>query len=102
MSNILESHYDGALDTIQQLKLKIKDRQIVSVDAICENGCMESYPCRGHDGVRIMFNDGPMLEYACNSVAIGAVQYWADKMSKNTHFSGYVDDELKNKIDKLR
>jgi len=101
MSDILGSHHSDALESVKRLIQLVNGRKIVSANAIYER-CQESYPCRGHDGVRLDFDDGKVQEFQCGSVAIGAIQYWVDKNGKSSHFSGYVDDELKEKINKLR
>ncbi len=50
---------------------------------------MESYPCQGHEGVKITFKDGEVITYNCPSVSIGCIQKVV--MGKaDSHFECYT------------
>lgn len=97
--SILKSHHDDIIKTVTEVVKRCDTRTVQEVRAI-SGSCAESYPCRGHGGVFIKFTNGESFEHACSSPGIGGVMYYYD-VTKN-HFTQYVDDECKGKIDELK
>jgi hypothetical protein len=70
-----------------------KNRGVKSVTALQMERCLESYPCQGHKGVLVTFDDGAQYSSPCSSVTIGLVQkFYFPK--EETHFTGYVTAKM--------
>ncbi len=85
----LPPHWDKARKDICQVEKLIGEREVESISPIRMTICLESYPCQGHYGVKIVFKDGEVIKYDCPSVSIGCIQKVI--MGKaDSHFSGYT------------
>lgn len=68
-----ESHYPQAYSDVQALKERINNRNIIRIDPMYSDVCLESYPCKGHGGVRVQLDDEE-FNYPCSSVSIACIQ----------------------------
>lgn len=99
MADILDGHYKNVKTIITEVTGLCGLKIVKSINPK-SNTCMERYPCSGHAGVVITFENGEVLEYPCTSVAIGAIMYYYK--IDNNHFSIYVNEKCKRVIDQLR
>ena len=97
--SVLESHYKGYEDKVRDFVKECKFRKIESIKLIKEWPCLESYPCQGHKGVLVNFENGQNLEYPCTSVTAGILMYFCGV--KTGHCLGYVNQSMRDKLDKL-
>jgi hypothetical protein len=105
------SWYPEASQTLMKVIEMVGKNRVVDVKP-CSWLCEEMYPCQGHDGVILTYENGEKLTIndGVSSVGIGAIEsfflphhrksdYKGDK-----HFVEYIDDkyasELKNLWDK--
>ncbi len=90
MSRILQSHWGNAREDVREVKKLIGERDVKSIYPIQDDFCMESYPCQGHQGVKITLKNGNVIEYECPSVSIGCIQKII--MGKaDSHFREYTN-----------
>lgn len=62
--------------------------------------CQESYPCQGHCGAVITFDNGETASYKCPSVDLGIIMYYYG--IGTAHFTDYVDRDMRKYLDELR
>jgi hypothetical protein len=87
---ILSSHWVSARKDIQKVRDLIGERKVKSISPIEDGSCMESFPCQGHEGVKIIFKDGEVIKYNCRSVSIGCIQK-AIMGKTGSHFRIYTE-----------
>ena len=73
-NDILSSWWNISREDIREVRKIIGDGKVESISPIQNEFCMESYPCKGHGGVKITFKNGEIIEYKCSSVSIGCIQ----------------------------
>ena len=84
-------HWDNSQKDTKNVKELIGKREVKSISPIRPNWCLESYPCQGHEGVKIIFNDGEMIEYKCPSVSIAFIQK-SITGKVDPHFKEYIKE----------
>lgn len=97
-SDVVKSHYSKVDNVIAEVVALCASRTVVTINPQ-SNGCKESYPCQGHGGAVITFSNGETATYDCSSVSLGIIMYHYG--IKNTHFTNYVDDDLRKYIDSV-
>lgn len=95
----LTGWYSDVTDKIMELISLCEGKTILTITEI-DGTCLESYPCQGHEGAKILFTSGETLEYPCSSVTLGCIMYYF-KIA-NMHFAEYVNKGQKQKLDALR
>jgi len=68
----------------------VGDRKVVSVTGQQMERCLESYPCCGHGGAKILLKSGEIVYLDASSVEIGAIQKTLAPQQKKSHFAEYV------------
>lgn len=97
--SILNSHYRDVDGLLSNVKTLCNARKIKLI-APQSRSCQERYPCGGHGGAVITFEDGDVAHYPCSSVDLGIIMYYYG--IKDDHFTGYVNQELRNKLDIMK
>lgn len=92
--------YRKILEIIETVALICGDKPIKTIKPIYEQCSGRSYPCQEHAGVHIILMNEDFIEHSCSSVAIGGIMYYYG--IKNGHFTQYLDDECKQKIDLMK
>ena len=73
-------------------------RKVKSIEPISQM-CEERYPCEGHDGALITFENGETMKYECSSVDLGIIMYYYS--IDDDHFTEYVDEDLRKQLDDI-
>lgn len=97
---MLKSQYQNFDTVIKDVVKLCESRKIQNIVPAYAEPCMESRPCRGHGGATITFDNGETVKYECSTVKMGIIMYYFG--IENAHFTRYVDQELKEKIDNIR
>lgn len=87
--SILNSHYrdvDGLISNVKTYAMQEKSSWL--------------HHRGGHGGAVITFEDGDVAHYPCSSVDLGIIMYYYG--IKDDHFTGYVNQELRNKLDIMK
>lgn len=100
MNSILESHYSNFEKNISSFVEKCESKKIKSIKLIQEYKCLESYPCQGHEGVYVEFDNGSNMKFNCDSVTAGIIMYFCGV--QKGHCIEYVNTEMKKKLDDLK
>jgi hypothetical protein len=80
-----------ALKMVQVARVVAGTRTVVDVEPEFPDCMGHTFPCSGHEGAVLVFEDGDTATVKCGSVSIGAIQkYFVPH--KVTHFSEYVKD----------
>lgn len=85
---MMSGHYESSTEIIQETMKKVGSKKIVDVKAIQQESCMESYPCQGHKGAILTFEDGEILTVKCDSVDIGALEVFYLPHRKDPQYKG--------------
>ena len=88
-NDILSSWWNTSRKDIEKVRKIIGDRKVESISPIRDDICLESYPCKGHGGVKITLKNGEVIEYECSSVSIGCIQK-AITGKADAHFRSYT------------
>lgn len=86
------------------LRTKLSAKRPISAEPKIPVGrCKESFPCScGYGGCLVTFEDGStMTVMKSTSTLVGIIQYWVYG-EKETHFSHYVRDYMKNIVDQWK
>jgi hypothetical protein len=103
----MESYYESATNKIKTIVKIIGRKRVVNVSPITPDFCTKTYPCMGHDGVILTFDNGTELRIKANSVEIGAFEifFLPDRQDVSycgsTHFITYINSEYANKLNLL-
>jgi len=97
--SILKSHYRGYKVVLNNFLELCGPRKIQSIKLIREHPCLETYPCQGHVGVNVKFENGDSLDYKCGSVHSGILMYYSGV--RKGHCLEYVDNDMKKELDNL-
>ena len=86
----LTSHFKKAREDIDNIKKKCMD--IVNVEVIQTEYCLQTFPCQGHKGVYLVCSNGKKIPYACSSVSIGCIQrVFLGDLKVSPHFKKYTE-----------
>lgn len=97
-SSILKGHYNKAFEDLKFV-IDTLGYNVKSVRLINSNYCAESYPCQGHGGVKITYDDNKIYEYDCPSVSSGAIMVFyksTNGATTDSHCRDYIDDDFKD------
>lgn len=75
------------IDKIKEMNLDIVDIKVIQFKM-----CLESDPCKGHEGVFLICSDGSEICYKCPSVTIGCIQkvFGCNNKHEASHFADYA------------
>lgn len=97
------SEYDNYEKLIKTFDDICKNKKIQFVEPIYPYYCLESFPCQGHGGMKIHFNNYDTIDFYCSSVEIAILMHYLDVEKINdAHFAIYLDKNIKTKINKLK
>ncbi len=105
---MLSCWYIKAIEVITETVTKVGTNKVVHVTPIKEWPCLESYPCQGHEGALLTFENGQTLAIKCGSVAIGALEvfYLPERMNASyqgsRHFLEYINESFFVELCELR
>ena len=99
-SSVLNSHYTNAEADLKNCIEKVNGRKVVKM-GLMDSTCLECYPCKGHGGVRITYDDNSTDEYKCSSVSSGAIMTFYKSVHGTTvdgHCLSYISDEFEQHL----
>jgi hypothetical protein len=106
--DILNSHYRYALKLIDKVIKEVNNRKVIDVKPVTTT-CMERYPCGGHKGAILQFNNGDTITIDCDQgLEIGAIEAFylpsrINHTNKGTrHFLEYITDDFEKILALLR
>lgn len=100
--DIISSHYKDYKKLINDVKDKCEGKTIVFIKPMSDR-CLESFPCRGHNGVIITIDTGETINFTCTTVKIGLIMYYFNvETLYGDHFMKYISEEMRKKLEKLR
>ena len=97
---MMAGHYMEAVEDLKTVVELVGGRKVTKVKLVSDS-CAESYPCSGHDGVRITFSDGTFIVHDCSSVSSGAIMVYYNSVSGakvSDHCTGYIESEFKDHL----
>lgn len=89
-----EEQVDANTDRVEKYMTQIMNfslgRVISGVKTINMTMCLETFPCGGHEGVEVTFEDGDKSLIKCDSISIAALQLRFNGQI-DEHFKGYTE-----------
>ena len=98
-NSLFSARYKNETKLIKDIESLRNFRTVRSIKPQSDN-CAETYPCEGHIGALITFENDEMVYYDCGSVDIGIIMYYYGLGSP--HFTGYVNNDVRKFLDNLR
>ena len=91
--SLLKSHYGNVQKVISEVVTLCNYRKVQAIEPKSRS-CRQRYPCGGHGGAVITFENNEIAYYPCSSVDLGIIMYYYGV--DNDHFTNYVDEDLRN------
>jgi len=96
----LENYYESTLEDLQKIIKTVANREVLNI--IPQNTiCKDTFPCKGHGGIIIVYKNGTSENISCSSITSGGIMWYYNV--DNDHFRSYINGEFRQYlIDHLR